>query len=199
MPAPIATWEYVSGSELLEALNENRLQDILQQRSAIYIWKKALQNPGQVLTDSRSLVGWIDHLLDTPHSIVNDKYVGPHIQFRTIELKSQPATQRVRNIIQHWTTKRSNRHWLNAYLASLTQHTPALYVGETGNLQRRIAEHLRAQTDFGILVDNHLSWNSIDLHYCILGVQGKEDNQLRKAIEYITNSLTYAGHTKRPG
>ncbi len=199
MTTPGTTWELLNAGELVEALDEQRLDELLEKRSAIYVWKKTLQDSRRILADGQSLIDWIDHLLSTPHSIVNDKHISPHIHFRSIELKSQPATAHARQILRHWAADRKNRHWLNAYLRSLSQHTPALYVGETGNLQRRIAEHLRGQTDFGALVEERLSWNFLDLYYFDLGNEGPEDSQLRKAIEYITNSITFAGYTKRPG
>ena len=53
------------------------------------------------------------------------------------------------------------------YLEEVALHLPALYVGESGNLLRRVREHLHGESQFGSTVaeDPDLSWIDLDLFY----------------------------------
>lgn len=198
-PRIARSWQRIPAADLLEALEHHYLSDLLERRSAIYMWKKALDNSTMTLRDGKYMLNWLDSLLATPHGGMTDQHVGTYLHFGTIELKPYPLPQQIREAMTRWGAKQSNRHWMNAFLTHLAQHTPSLYVGETGNLQRRVAEHLHAETDFGEFVAEYLSWPALDLHYYDLGSESTQNSQIRKSLEYITNSLTLGGYTKRPG
>lgn len=91
---------------------------------------------------------------------------------------------------------------MTEYLSELSAHLPALYVGETDNLQQRVKQHIAGDSQFGaqIAAMEELDWRMMSLFYV------KVDNQnldfaaaARKSLEYVTTSLTIAGFTSRPG
>ena len=114
------------------------------------------------------------------------------------QLTTQDTSQQ-RDSLSHWLRQRTARQWLSNYLSQLAPHAPALYVGETANLHRRIKEHLSGQTNFGTTIEGRLQWEDLDLHYYQLGEARREESSTRKAIEFLTNAFAIGGFTQRPG
>ena len=195
-------WKRVEGEELQEAWDENSLSESLEECSAIYMWKKNLRGVPYSLHSSTQIAEWIDELLATPHGLIQDKRLGPFLHVNGIEIRSDALPVPKKNILISWASQKpTNRRWLVQYISALAPYTPALYVGETGNLIARTKKHMDGNTDFGETVKTscHLKWDHLDLYYYNMGRGGNEDNKLRESIEYITNALTIGGFTKRPG
>lgn len=76
--------------------------------------------------------------------------------------------------------------------------TGSVRPGETGHLPTRIKQHLQGDSDFGhlVLVHPQLSWASLDLYYYSLGRPTDGAKEIRKALEYVTSTITIAGYTR---
>lgn len=192
-------WSSVGGAELVEAHAEGSLGDLLQECSAIYMWKRNLHRNAGIGVEARQLTAWLDRLIDSPHGATGRRRLGHFLEVSSIELRPAALTERQSTILKQWLTEPKRGRWLLRYLSHLAPHTPALYVGETGNIRQRTRDHMRANTDFGRTIEAFLPWEQLDLHYYELGPQSEDESQLRKALEYMTTALTIGGFTQRPG
>lgn len=192
-------WSKVTGAELVEALAEGNLQDLLDERSAIYMWKRNLQRKAGIGVEASQLTAWLDSLIDTPHGATGRRRLGHFLEVSSIELRPAALTERQSTILKQWLSEPRRGRWLMRYLSQLAPHTPALYVGETGNIRQRTRDHMRANTDFGRTIEILVPWDQLDLHYYELGPQSEDESQLRRALEHMTTALTIGGFTQRPG
>lgn len=192
-------WSSVGGPELVEALAEGSLHDLLEERSAIYMWKRNLQRSSGIGVEARQFTQWLGRLIDSPHGATGSRRLGHFLEVSSIELRPAALTERQKTILKQWLVEPRRGRWLTRYLRHLAPHTPALYVGETGNIRQRTRDHMRAHTDFGRTIEERLSWEQLDLHYYDLGPQSEDQSQLRKTLEYMTTALTIGGFTQRPG
>lgn len=192
-------WRSVRGSEIVESLAEGGLRDLLGERSAIYMWKRALRAAAGAGGSAEEMMRWIDSLVESPQGVVRGKRLGPFLHVTGLELRPNSLTGQQRETLHRWLRQPKTRRWLTDYLSQLAAHTPALYVGETANLHRRIREHVTGQTSFGVAIEGQLQWEDLDLNYYEFSNPQQEENNRRKAIEFLTNAFTIGGFTQRPG
>ena len=192
-------WRTVRGSEIVESLAEGGLQDLLGECSAIYMWKRSLRTTAEADNSPDEMMKWINSLVESPQGVVRGKRLGPFLHVTGLELRPNSLTGPQQETLQRWLRQPKARRWLRNYLAQLASHTPALYVGETTRLHRRIKEHLSGETNFGASIEGRIQWDDLDLHYYDMGESQQEDNKRRRAIEYLTNAFTIGGYTQRPG
>ena len=192
-------WERVAAYELLEAVADGNLDVLVPDASAVYMWKRRLRPPTEARHDGRVLVEWVDEQLDTPQGSVRSKRLGTFLTAERIDLRAARLPSSKSEILRRWTSKERNRKWLVNFLQDLSEHAPALYVGETGNLRNRVRDHLKGRTDFSGAVEVHFSWSDLDFFYYELGPPREAGTEWRRTIEYVTTGITIGGFTQRPG
>lgn len=192
-------WRALKGSELVEALEDENLEEFVEPCSAIYMWKKNLHATSLAIKDAQTMVDWISRQVDSPSGVVSDKSVGQFLWVSRLELRSNSLPRRQRELLQNWATERRHRKWLTQYVSLLEAQTPALYVGETGNLTKRTKDHLRGHTNFSNRIEGLIAWEELSLYYFSLGKATDSSSEIRKIVEYLTNSLVIGGFTQRPG
>lgn len=192
-------WRSLKGSELVEALEDESLEEFVEPCSAIYMWKKNLHATSLAIKDARALVDWISQQVNSPSGVITDKSVGQFLWLSRLELRSNSIPRRQRELLQNWLADRRHRKWLTQYTGLLEAQTPALYVGETGNLTKRTKDHLSGHTNFANRIRGLITWEDLSLYYFSLGETSDSDSEVRKVVEYLTNSLVIGGFTQRPG
>lgn len=192
-------WRTVRGSEMVESLAEGGLRDLLGECSAIYMWKRNLRTTAGADSSADEMLKWINSLVESPQGVVRSKRLGPFLHVTGLELRPNSLTGRQQETLRRWLRQPKARRWLRNYLGQLSSHTPALYVGETTKLHRRVKEHLSGETSFGASIEDKIQWDELDLHYYEIGESQQEENSTRRAIEYLTNAFTIGGYTQRPG
>lgn len=200
MPTP--TWTAVRSTDLVEAYETESLRDVLGRQSAIYMWKLTMRFPDIGMSDAAALVDAIDRLLRMPYGRIMRHRLSHFATIPQLDLRGSGLPNEKKAQLYGWASRRgANRKWLRSFIESLSQHAPALYVGETGNLRHRIRAHMSAETDFGLTIakDQSLDWQLLDLYYLPVGPESDEDSNLRRALEYVTTVVSIGGFTTRPG
>jgi hypothetical protein len=200
MPFPIPEWIKVTGPELLEGL-ERGFEGLVPGRSGIYMWKLAVSSRLPFLS-GRSMLDHIDSRCGSPMA-KTEGHLGNFVEIQELTVAGKALPKSKRDLLQD----RANpamMHWMNSFLGSLEDFTPSLYVGETGQLDTRVAQHLNLDTNFGKKVDQEpaLSWVDLDFHYCELEDtfgEGDVATQLRRSLEWVATMTSVSGYVERAG
>lgn len=159
---PSTHWEILdlAGREPLEAKLE-RLPDA----PAIYCFCQSITVDAS--TSSHELRDHLANILRRPHGPQFSSAVGPYEQVRLVH--EPPYTEKfVENVLNNKLIENNDfRVELHRILILLQDIIPPYYVGETGNLQRRIREHLAGRkSDLGERIRREgLSWEDLVVKY----------------------------------
>lgn len=195
-------WQVCEGGALLNALeSKESLAPYINGGGGLYFWKLSYRAEQWESSDSSSMLNWLDNLMSTVRGRSKAMALSHILQIPPVEIRGQKLNADKRQYLSQFLKSPKSRRWLAQYIESLEQFAPTLYVGETADLRRRAAEHVRHQTDFGIAVQEsgELSWSHLDFHYLPLQDFESRPEKLRKSLEYVAAALTVAGLTKRPG
>jgi hypothetical protein len=194
-------WRLARGEQILELYHTGQMSDIIPERAAIYLWRLSMRPPAAARATAQALTDWLDSLLTLPLGEVTDSRVSHALRIASLEVRGGGLGEEKKRVIQAFSADRRNRQWLLRFLETLGPQSTALYAGETGNLYSRTKQHLNGDSDFGLMVREHirLSWEMFDLHYVELGDATEQPSEVRKALEYMTAVMTVSAFTKRPG
>ncbi len=196
-------WQSCRGSMLQSAVEagESLKHYIFADGGGVYFWKARYRPEPWESTDAASMVAWLDRLTSGIHGRSTTSTISHVLQIPSVEIRGGGLNQEKHQYLSQFLKSALARKWLAEYIESLEKFAPTLYVGETGNLRRRAAEHVRHLTDFGLYVQeaSDLSWEFLDFYYLALNNFEQKPEKLRKSIEYVSAALTIAGLTKRPG
>lgn len=152
-----------------------------------------MQDPGLLLE-------WLDGAANVPFGEVRERRLSHYLKVGSLQLSGGGLPDDKRRTFASFLKNSKNRRWVAEFLADLSGHSPALYVGETGRLPMRVLQHLRSETDFGIFIEKStLDWSQLRLFYVNLGSASPDEKPTRTALEYLAATLTIAGRTSRPG
>ncbi len=195
-------WQTCSGAVLLNAVESNEpLNSYISSGGGIYFWKVRFRPEAWERSDAKSMVTWIDRLMTGIRGSSQTKALSHILQIPRVEIRGRKLTTEQSQYLSEFLKSSRSRRWVAEYVESLEDFAPTLYVGETDNLRRRAAQHIRHFTDFGLTVQesDELSWEHLNFHYTVLSDFGSRPEKLRKSLEYLSAALTIAGLTKRPG
>lgn len=196
-------WVQESGAELKQLYDGGESLGILLPRQpAVYIWKLTLTPDVLQKADPNEYTDWLNRLCSAPLGIVRDTQLSHYLHLSNIELRGRGLPDSKRRFFRSFLSNLTARRWMTQYLAELSTHLPALYVGEADNLQQRVRQHIAGESQFGaqIAAMGELNWQMMSLFY--VKVDNGDSNAAaaaRRSLEYLTTSLTIAGYTSRPG
>ena len=194
-------WLRVRGEDLVEGYESGSLADLLPERSAIYLWKRNLRCTSNEMATAESMTAWLARQVQTANGRVDGSRVSHFAYVKEFELRPGELKEERQKLFMDYFKRRNSRRYMARYMKEVATHLPALYVGESGNLLRRVAQHIHGDSQFGTTITEHsdLSWIDLDLFYWELDEADDNDNELRKAIELVTTAVTIGGFTRRPG
>lgn len=199
----IQLWASQPGETLYDALRiDERIDDLIPGKPAVYMWKRTLR-PGIVArSDASAFIDWIDKLCSSPYGRIVDTQLNHFLAIQSIELAGRGLSKDKREYLRSFLSEERARRWMAEFLAGLDSHLPSLYVGETGNLVTRVAEHIEGQSNFGKIVNasTQLDWADLTLHYCVVRATDETASKVaRQTLEYLTSTVTVAGFSQRIG
>jgi len=195
-------WQSCKGAVLLNAVESSEsLKPYISDGGGIYFWKVRFRPESWESSDAANMVAWINRLTSGICGKSEMRTLSHILQIPRVEIRGRGLNPSQSHYLLEFLKSPKSRQWLAEYIESLEDFAPTLYVGETGNLQRRAKEHIRHLTDFGLSVQesDELSWEFLNFHYLVLRDFDSKAENLRKSLEYISAALTIAGLTKRPG
>ena len=196
-------WQAYNGRELEDMfLRSEDLRTRLPGGSAIYVWKRLLAPPAQVVGNGVLFSKWLADAVKVPSAKLPRTELAHFLALDGVSLGGSPLTDEKLLTLRDWMTDGPSRRWLVSVLASITDLAPPLYVGESEDLPRRIKEHLAGESDFsGALSRLGLKWADCRLSVCSVPPEFlKADAKSRRTlIELVVARLAIAGSTSRPG
>ena len=195
-------WLHVSGADLHGLYEEGKpLVALLPETPAVYMWKLRLRPDDLIIHDPDRTLRQLIRISRISQGRTQAIPVSHGLRLLGIEVCGPTLPENKKRILAAFLTQPANSRWMLNYLEDLEQHLPALYVGEAGNLSKRILNHLSGITDFARLLetDPDLTWGDLNLYYSHIGGPADADNPVRKAVEYITAVVTVSAFTQRPG
>jgi hypothetical protein len=192
--------EAISGTDLVRALQAGNLGDLLPKQSAIYLWKLRVK-PEVARQNGQGLLEHMDRIASLPQGRLSDIPLGRGLLIQDFLLGGTGLTDKKREELAKLVRTPKGATFVWRYLMFLQTQIPAIYVGETGDLPRRIKEHLDGATDFGgtVIADPDLEWEDLMLEFVRMGEPADDGAPPRRALEYLATLLTISSYTQRPG
>ncbi|WP_139363085.1 hypothetical protein [Gordonia sp. IITR100] len=199
----IQLWASQPGEALYDALRvDEGIDDLIPRTPAVYMWKRTLRPDIVARSDPSAFIEWIDKLCSSPYGQIIDTQLNHFLAVQSIELSGRGLSKDKRGYLRTFLSDERARRWMTEFLAGLDNHLPSLYVGETGNLVTRVAEHIEGQSSFGQIINTstQLDWRDLTLHYCIVRATDELASKVaRQTLEYLTSTVTVAGFSQRIG
>jgi hypothetical protein len=201
---PNLRWNTHDGSELIEALEDGTLSDIVPPRGGIYVWKRRLVAPSTVIADTSSCEKWVREVCAQPSGRLGRKALGPSVWTEGLQFGGGQLTVEKENTLAKISSNRRRRELLVAFLESLSEFMHPIYVGQSNSLSKRVKQHLRGETGlFDYLHDMlGLEWTDIQYKYLALSkseIASPEVKALLELFEFLAQRALAPYATERAG
>ena len=189
-----------AGSDLLHAFQSAGRVDLLPEQAAIYLWKIRVM-PNVARRDGQGLINHIERIAKLPQGRLRNVPLGRGLTIEEFLIGGTGLNERKRADFIELVRTANGATFVWKYLMFLQSQVPAIYVGETGDLPRRIREHIEGSTDFGRTVNSDpvLTWDDLILEVVRMGDVGDDGVPSRRALEYLATLMTISSYTQRPG
>lgn len=204
----VSGWKRVEGAELEDTIVRGEpLDGVLSDVQAVYLWRRSLYPPRGIADSPKRVEEWIESALSVPFGKITDKSLSHYANLDSLTLGGGHLSGEKKEQLRKLLSDPSRRRWTIGFIRGLNEFVPALYVGETRNLQRRTKEHIKGETDFAKGLSNRLGLDWVDVHlrYLPLGeaVEDLEDTsrarERRQLLEMVVTKLAIGGLVNRPG
>jgi hypothetical protein len=201
------TWHLVRGTDL-EAISVRpaEIDDYVQDCEAIYIWRRHFNVPVHALASSSAMCDWVRDYTLAPVASTGVKNLSHYARMLGIEFGGGGLTLDKLETLREFVEGGKQRRFLAAFLESLSNVSPVLYVGETNDLRRRLIDHLGGRTQFCQQLEvRGTPWTDVDVLYYPIGKPRpvEEDGERIKArrtlLELLATRLLVAPLVTRPG
>ena len=196
MKKEFSKWSKVNGDYLSRYYEENNtLEYILPDLEGVYMWKinptyKELSHNSPV-----DVINRLEKILTEPQGFVSSK--DHHSISIEVSIKGKGMREKNDDIKEIAENPEFSESLID-FLDTINFHTPSLYVGQSGNLRKRIEQHLREETGFSERLgeDSFYSFDKLSMFY--LDTSGLGSTR-RVALEHIVTILTLGTYTRRIG
>jgi hypothetical protein len=195
------SWKSISADDVLSY--SGPASDLVESGPALYLWKRNFRPQALDLADSVLFMAWLRRVISAPVAELDGVRIAHFLTVRGISLSGE-LTETKDGYLSTLSKNEKGRKIIVEFLRDLAGQAPALYVGETDEVSRRLLEHLNGETLFGIQINEseHLSWSDLEFHYLELKTKDPDSSKsknYRTALEQIAANVTIAGLTKRAG
>jgi hypothetical protein len=200
----MSRWQSVSGSDLEERIALGRpLDELLPRVSAIYMWRRHLRAQGAVISSPAAFHAWVTAVLKVPIATLRKRELSHYAVLETLYLGGQGLSLEKESTLADLARNQKGRGYVAAFLQSLAESMPSVYVGEAHDLRNRIRNHLIGETGLKAVLseDFSLGWPDLDLWYYELpaGADADRPKALRTLLETVATRLTLAPCVRRIG
>jgi len=197
-------WKQVDGAELIDALDDQRLSELLPQAAGVYVWRRRLVAPSQCRAGKDAFCEWLENVSMQPLGRITRRPLSHCVWAEGLQVGGGGLTDDKRNTLQTIAISRSAREFVINFVESLSQFTALIYVGQTDNLRVRIRDHLNGDTALHPYVSEllGLEWADLELRFfttqssSALGIREKAFQEL---LELVAQRLLAPFATTRPG
>lgn len=156
-------WVTVQSTDLIEAM-ATRNFDIVPAVPGLYAWRLSLIPTHDVTTSASASRGW----LETIANRVSGAFSARRVTTNTTALFSFGGgglTDEKRQTLERYAKSRAIRSEIVRFATSLHDIAAPLYIGQASDLQVRLRQHLRGETDFAETLRDDYRLTFEDLYF----------------------------------
>lgn len=197
-------WETVYGRELQEALSESRLEDVVPNLPAIYIWRRDLTVPPGASGSAKATLRWVEEQLSHPAASISATTLTHCTRLDGITIGGLGLTPEKTATLSSALENSGKRAVTLEYTQSLSDFLPPIYVGKTERLAKRVRQHLRGETSLQEYIQGPMGIAFDDVRLTYLKVSdttplSDASRRYLDALELIAQRLLVPFGTDRPG
>lgn len=197
-------WTKVPGDELVDALSNGTLVEILPQCSALYVWKRRITVPSYALSSDQDFTKWISGVVEQKSGGISSCELAHCVTLHGLTIGGGRLTPEKERTLTWLASKRKARTYIANVVESLTEVAPPIYVGNANNLCVRMKQHLTDATDLSDYLRDtlELDWRDLELNFLLLDKKPAESNDSKKVqefLELVSQRVLAPIGTKRPG
>jgi len=197
-------WREVNATELVEALDDSSLGDLVPSASGIYLWRRRLAAPDLCEASAEGCIEWILSTTRQPAARLSRVPLSPCVWSDGLQIGGGELSREKMSALEAVASNRRVRKLLGDYVGNLSGFTPPIYIGQTNNINTRVKQHLKGETGLYGYVANDLGldWNDLAFYFLILSIHTdlSEDAQtLQELLEMIAQNVLAPFATKRMG
>lgn len=196
------TWVNRRGLDVVKAFEENRLDDELTSSPALYMWRQRVSASQLQLSSADLMFEHLKTLMERPFGVIPGVRIERLLRAEAVLLGGSGLTPEKDEVLRDLCKKPDGRRLLGRLLDQTQQFLPILYTGEAGNLEERIASHLKVDSELSERLRSGagLSFSDCDLFFMELPPQDNERaKSYRTALEWVVTQLTVSGFVRRGG
>jgi len=196
-------WKTIEATELVEAIEEEGLSDLIPAGFGVYCWRRCFHAPSVTSNSAEACKNWILEMATLPAGRLGRSALSHCAWSEGIQVGGGGLTDTKEHTLEKLARERRKRDILVGFVESLSQFTPILYVGE-GDLRRRTKDHLTGTTGLAKYVEDTLGlrWESIQFSFCSLSKSESPSEEVKAVLELLEllaqRTLAPFG-TERPG
>lgn len=197
-------WIQIYGTDLIDAISDSTLGDLIPKSAGIYLWRRRLQIDPSILSDSDVIGAWLEAECRKPMAILSEKRINYSATWLGMRIGGGQLTSDKKGALIKAASSGRKREHLSSFIASLNAYTPPLYVGESNNLAKRVKDHLSGETRLEAYVRGKLGlrWQDLELNYLKLTDASELSDNVKsyqQLLEYIAQTILSPFGTERPG
>lgn len=207
MRQPLALgWHQIYGRELSAAESLHAVEALLPSDPAVYVWMRDITPPASIRHSAVKMERWVLAVSEAPLSVEGPLDISHYARILSMEFGGGSLPSLKKDTLSKLCSQPKGRLLLTAVLQELTNMAPALYVGETDSLARRVWEHISGATDFSHRLEEipDWEWGRLSLRYiCLPKPPSVTDTdmpkQVRTLLETIVSRVSLGVSVKRVG
>lgn len=198
------SWHSVSGTDIIEALDDNTLESLVPRESGIYIWQRVIAAPSVVLNNAESFKKWLENVVAHPSARLGRRSMWHCVWSEGIQIGGGDLSSAKNQVLNKVMTSHKLRPMLARFTESLSPYTMPIYVGEAKDLNFRTKQHIAGKTRLEQYIKDflELSWQDLALHYYVLSGSTEPTDQvqeIQQLFEIIAQRILAPFGTHRPG
>ena len=196
-------WTAISGSELIDARDEAKLEDILPESPAIYIWRRSVIAPPVCESSNQHFESWLTTLSGQPAARIARQALSNCVLMEGLQIGGGGLSEEKHRTVTQISGNRKIRKSVINFVESLSSYTPVIYLGQTNNLKVRVKQHLDGLTELHAYLTEMLGLKWPDTEFSFLKMSSDsaspQGTSVRELLELISQRVLAPFAVKRPG
>jgi len=192
-------WKTIDFTILNEARDDS-LQNVVASCPAIYIWRRKFLGPSGGANNVEVFTKWVKELTSQPVAKVSSMYLNHCLSIEGVQVGGGGLTSKKDETLRSICSP-GKRKFVIDFVQSLSVFTAPIWIGETGDLCKRVKQHLDGATDLKSYVKT-LGIDLSDLQLDYMPFSAEDDSitsDLIKLFEMISQRILAPFGTQRPG
>jgi hypothetical protein len=166
---------------------------------AIYFWRRSYVPSPEVFETADAALAWIEMALQTFPLEISSGMLHSLVKINGIRLCGSTITPKKREDLKAALFDHTIRSSALTFLSKLEELSVPIYIGQTNNLRKRVADHINDKTDFSKYLREVLKeeWSSMALW--VYEFEPDSTSEFLELFEWISQSILAPVAVRRPG